>query len=90
MFGPDGVVRSSYRALYESIAGLDAADLTARAAALDRAMVDQGITFSLSGQERPFPLDLVPRVVSPSATGTCVSSARQRIKSGCCQRYASC
>jgi len=28
--------------------------------ALGRAFIDQGITFSLSGQERPFPLDLVP------------------------------
>jgi hypothetical protein len=28
------------------------------------AFSDQGITFSLSGQERPFPLDLVPRVMS--------------------------
>ena len=64
MFAPDGTVRSHYRALYESIAGLDAADVTARAEALDRAMVDQGITFSLSGQERPFPLDLVPRVIA--------------------------
>ena len=26
-------------------------------------LLDQGITFSLSGEQRPFPLDLVPRVV---------------------------
>ena len=30
------------------------------ARARDRAFRDQGITFSLSGEERPFPLDLVP------------------------------
>jgi uncharacterized circularly permuted ATP-grasp superfamily protein len=64
MFGADGVVRAPYRSLYESISALGAPDLSARADALDRAMVDQGITFSLSGQERPFPLDLVPRVVA--------------------------
>src|SRR6266498_474773 len=63
MFAPDGTVRGPYRALYESIAGLDAKDLADRSTALDRAKVDQGITFSLSGQERPFPLDLVPRVI---------------------------
>ena len=37
-------------------------------------MVDQGITFSLSGQERPFPLDLVPRVIH----GGGVDEARAR------------
>ena len=40
------------------------ADLKVRSEALDRAYVDQGITFSLSGQERPIPLDIVPRVIS--------------------------
>src|SRR4030088_521043 len=54
MFSPDGTVRMTYPAWYESIAALDSNDLTARSSALDRAMVDQGITFSLSGQERPF------------------------------------
>ncbi|WP_414636078.1 circularly permuted type 2 ATP-grasp protein [Amycolatopsis sp.] len=80
MFAPDGTVRTSYRALYESIAGLDAAELTARAEALDRAMVDQGITFSLSGQERPFPLDLVPRVVSPSEWSKLERGVAQRVR----------
>ncbi|WP_158879493.1 circularly permuted type 2 ATP-grasp protein [Amycolatopsis anabasis] len=80
MFAPDGVVRSPYRALYESIARLDSSDLTARAEALDRAMVDQGITFSLSGQERPFPLDLVPRVVAPAEWGKLERGVAQRVR----------
>jgi uncharacterized circularly permuted ATP-grasp superfamily protein len=80
MFAPDGTVRSPYRALYESIAGLDAADLTARSEALDRAMVDQGITFSLSGQERPFPLDLVPRVVAPAEWAKLERGVVQRVR----------
>jgi uncharacterized circularly permuted ATP-grasp superfamily protein len=80
MFAPDGTVRSPYRALYESIADLDATDLTARAEALDRAMVDQGITFSLSGQERPFPLDLVPRVVAPAEWSKLERGVAQRVR----------
>ncbi len=64
MFTADGTVRQPYRALYESISALTSTDLSSRSAAIDRAMVDQGITFSLSGQERPFPLDLVPRVIT--------------------------
>jgi uncharacterized circularly permuted ATP-grasp superfamily protein len=80
MFDADGTVRSPYRALYDSIARLDVAELTARSAALDRAMVDQGITFSLSGQERPFPLDLVPRVVAPAEWTKLERGVAQRVR----------
>jgi uncharacterized circularly permuted ATP-grasp superfamily protein len=80
MFAPDGSVRGPYRALYDSIAGLDGAELTARATALDRAMVDQGITFSLSGQERPFPLDLVPRVVASAEWTKIERGVAQRVR----------
>ncbi len=64
MFAADGTVRAPYRALHDAIAPTAAADLSARSEALDRAYVDQGITFSLSGKERPIPLDIVPRVIS--------------------------
>jgi uncharacterized circularly permuted ATP-grasp superfamily protein len=80
MFDPDGVVRAPYRALYESIAALDSTELTARSAALDRAMVDQGITFSLSGQERPFPLDIVPRVVAAGEWARLERGVAQRVR----------
>ncbi|QWF80630.1 circularly permuted type 2 ATP-grasp protein [Amycolatopsis sp. CA-230715] len=80
MFAPDGTVRPPYRALYESIAGLDNSDLNNRSAALDRAMVDQGITFSLSGQERPFPLDLVPRVVAAAEWTKLERGVAQRVR----------
>ncbi|WP_414720105.1 circularly permuted type 2 ATP-grasp protein [Umezawaea sp.] len=66
MFNSDEGVRSAYRALYDSIAPSEVEDLTARSEALGRAFVDQGITFSLSGQERPFPLDLIPRILTAS------------------------
>ncbi|WP_027928290.1 circularly permuted type 2 ATP-grasp protein [Amycolatopsis benzoatilytica] len=80
MFAPDGTVRGPYRALYGSIAALDASDLTNRSQALDRAMVDQGITFSLSGQERPFPLDLVPRVIPATEWTRLERGVTQRVR----------
>ncbi|MGC7093391.1 circularly permuted type 2 ATP-grasp protein [Amycolatopsis lurida] len=80
MFAEDGTVRPPYRALYESIASYDATDLTARSAALDRALVDQGITFSLSGQERPFPLDLVPRVITAAEWLKLERGVAQRVR----------
>ncbi len=64
MFDSQGAVRGPYKGIYAELAPADASDLAARAEALARAFIDQGITFSLSGQERPFPLDLVPRVIS--------------------------
>jgi uncharacterized circularly permuted ATP-grasp superfamily protein len=78
MFAPDKALRSAYRRLYESLAPSAPAELGARAEALDRALVDQGITFSLSGQERPFPLDLIPRVIT--------ASEWQRLERGIVQR----
>ncbi|BCI86953.1 hypothetical protein NIIDMKKI_21590 [Mycobacterium kansasii] len=64
MFDAQGNVRGPYKGIYAELAPTDASELKARADALGRAFIDQGITFSLSGQERPFPLDLVPRVIS--------------------------
>ncbi|MCW2571342.1 MAG: hypothetical protein JWO88_1400 [Frankiales bacterium] len=52
------------RLLYDTMSRLSASDLADRSAALARAFRDQGITFSLSGEERPFPLDLVPRILA--------------------------
>src|ERR1700743_3744337 len=64
MFDAQGNVRGPYKGIHSELAPADVSDLKARAEALARAFIDQGITFSSSGQERPFPLDLVPRVLS--------------------------
>ena len=59
------------RRVYESPRG---------ARSLGRAFIDQGITFSLSGQERPFPLDLVPRVISAAEWSRLEKGITQRVK----------
>ncbi len=64
MFDAQGNVRGPYKGIFAELSPSDASELEARTEALGRAFIDQGITFSLSGQERPFPLDLVPRVIS--------------------------
>lgn len=80
MFDADGNVRGPYKGIYAELAPTDAADLAARADALGRAFVDQGITFSLSGQERPFPLDLVPRVIAAAEWSRLERGIAQRVK----------
>ena len=64
MFDSSGVPRSTCEALHDALSSLSQEDFSRRRAASDSAFRDQGITFSLSGEERPFPLDLVPRVLS--------------------------
>ena len=64
VFAPSGDPRQVYRRLLDAIRPLTSDDLDLRRAALDRAFRDQGITFSLFGEERPFPLDLVPRLIA--------------------------
>lgn len=99
MFDADGNVRGPYKGIYAELAPTDAADLAARADALGRAFIDQGITFSLSGQERPFPLDLVPRVIaaaewsrlsgaSPSGSGPwrCIWPTSTETRRSCAMR----
>ncbi|HEV2638877.1 MAG TPA: circularly permuted type 2 ATP-grasp protein [Actinocrinis sp.] len=54
------------RALHDALQTLTAEDLVRRAEARDRSFRDQGVTFSHSGQEWVFPLDLIPRLI-PSA-----------------------
>ncbi|TDP96300.1 circularly permuted type 2 ATP-grasp protein [Labedaea rhizosphaerae] len=80
MFAADSTVRSAYRRLYDSLSPSKPADLATRAEALDRALVDQGITFSLSGQERPFPLDLIPRVITAGEWAKLERGIVQRVR----------
>ena len=80
MFDGDGNVRGPYKGIFAELAPSDASELAARADALGRAFIDQGITFSLSGQERPFPLDLVPRVISAAEWTRLERGITQRVK----------
>ncbi|MCB0942320.1 MAG: circularly permuted type 2 ATP-grasp protein [Mycobacterium sp.] len=80
MFDSQGNVRGPYKGIFAELAPSDTEELEARAEALGRAFIDQGITFSLSGQERPFPLDLVPRVISAAEWSRLERGITQRVK----------
>ncbi|MFI1913489.1 circularly permuted type 2 ATP-grasp protein [Nocardia sp. NPDC020380] len=80
MFDTSGRIRAPYRGIFNALAVIDAEELAARAEALARAFVDQGITFSLSGQERPFPLDLVPRVIAATEWTKLERGIKQRVR----------
>ncbi|MGH9224192.1 MAG: circularly permuted type 2 ATP-grasp protein [Acidimicrobiales bacterium] len=76
-----GTARKPYTALYDALRTLSAEDFASRCVSRDRAFRDQGITFSFSGgEERPFPLDLVPRVLSAEEWSVIEAGVRQRVR----------
>jgi len=80
MFEAPGVPRPYYRALHDSLSTLTDDDYRERCIARDRSFRDQGITFSLSGVERPFPLDLVPRVIEADDWEVIETGVAQRVR----------
>ena len=76
--GPDEP-RSHYESLHQVLGTLSRDDFEIRCAARDRAFHDQGITFSHSGEERPFPLDLVPRIIDSDEWAVVEAGVRQRV-----------
>ncbi|MCV7087723.1 circularly permuted type 2 ATP-grasp protein [Mycolicibacter hiberniae] len=80
MFDNNGNPRTAYRGIFNALAPADNEELQARVDALGRAFIEQGVTFSLSGQERPFPLDLVPRVISATEWTKLERGIAQRVR----------
>ncbi|MGH9181004.1 MAG: circularly permuted type 2 ATP-grasp protein, partial [Acidimicrobiales bacterium] len=79
LFESPGVPRPGSATLFDAIGALSSADFARRCEARDRAFRDQGITFSLSGEERPFPLDLVPRMISAAEWAVIEEGVIQRV-----------
>ena len=79
MFEAPGTVRSHYAAIHDVLGTLTEHDHRDRCVARDRSFRDQGITFSLSGEERPFPLDLVPRVIPAEEWAVIEAGVVQRV-----------
>jgi uncharacterized circularly permuted ATP-grasp superfamily protein len=80
VFAADGTPRPDSAALHAALQQMSAEDLASRSVALQRAFRDQGITFSLSGEERTFPLDLVPRLVSAPEWDVIERGVQQRVR----------
>lgn len=56
--------RDPYRSIHRALSDMSAEDLRGRVEALAGAYLSQGVTFDFAGEERPFPLDVVPRVIA--------------------------
>ena len=80
MFGEPAMPRQTYEALHSTLQPLSSAELGIRAEVLARAFLDQGITFALKGVERPFPLDIVPRIIAAEEWQVVQAGVAQRVR----------
>src|SRR5688500_691424 len=63
MFGGVSEPRAAYAGLFASLQPMAGDELAARADVLSQTYRDAGVTFAHAGEEQPFPLDIVPRVI---------------------------
>ena len=83
MFAPGGEARPQYDALYRRLSGLPEDELRYRQQAADLSFLNQGITFTVYGEEqgteRIFPYDLVPRILTTTEWHIIERGLAQRI-----------
>jgi len=79
MFDERGMARPHYDAVHAALGALTEDAFRERCAARDRSFRDQGITFSQAGEQRPFPLDLLPRIISAPEWEVIESGVTQRV-----------
>jgi uncharacterized circularly permuted ATP-grasp superfamily protein len=85
VFGPGGIPRAHAVSLAAEIARLGPELLTAAGHRRDAIFVQQGITFDATGEDgpvkdRPFPLDLVPRILPAAEWAHIEQGLQQRIR----------
>src|SRR6266540_1005857 len=80
MFAAPGQPRPQYHALFATLQPLSGADLRFRADQLARVFTDRGVTFAYAGEERPFPLDLIPRIIDAVEWDLLIRAVRQRVR----------
>ena len=73
-------LRSPYLRLRESLHDLTIPELAGRVDALQASYLDQGVTFDIEGEERAFPLDILPRVIEMDTWSTIERGVQQRVR----------
>ena len=80
MFERPGQPRTAYRSLFGALQPLSVAELRSRADQLARVFTNRGVTFAYAGEERPFPLDLIPRIIDAVEWDLVGRAVRQRVR----------
>jgi uncharacterized circularly permuted ATP-grasp superfamily protein len=80
VFESPGQPRPIYRGVVEMISRYDATELALRFEQLAHTFTERGVTFALGGEERPFPLDLIPRLISAVEWDALAAGVSQRVR----------
>jgi uncharacterized circularly permuted ATP-grasp superfamily protein len=80
MLDVDGKPRPEWAALYDTLQELPVTELRARADQLASTFLDRGVTFDYAGEERPFPLDVVPRIIEARQWARVERGVAQRVR----------
>ena len=72
--------RPAYRELYQALAKMTQEELRGRTESLASSYLAQGVTFDFAGEERPFPLDAVPRVIEYDEWSRIEKGVQQRVR----------
>jgi uncharacterized circularly permuted ATP-grasp superfamily protein len=75
-----GAPREAISPLWKVLESMGPDGLITRAAQRDNYLSAQGITFTLSGEERPLPVDLIPRVIEAREWRMIDAGVKQRIR----------
>jgi uncharacterized circularly permuted ATP-grasp superfamily protein len=71
--------REPYARLHDTLGTLSARDLAARVEGLASSYLDQGVTFDIGGEERAFPIDIVPRLIDQDQWAMIEAGVQQRV-----------
>lgn len=72
--------RAPYAHVGTAMSQLLPGEIRSRGDALARSYLAQGVTFDIGGEERPFPLDPVPRVIDAAEWDTLAPGIAQRVR----------
>ncbi len=80
MFTEDQRARPGYEQVGGVLGDLSLSDVNTRADSMARSFLDRGVTFDFAGEERPFPLDIVPRVLTADEWDVIERGVKQRVR----------
>ena len=79
MFSAPGTIRGAYREIHAALAKMTQEELRGRTDSLASSYLAQGVTFDFAGEERPFPIDAVPRVIAQAEWVDVEAGIKQRV-----------
>lgn len=80
MFSDTDTPRSPYSLIHRALHNMTTEELQGRATSLADSYLAQGVTFDFAGEERPFPLDAIPRVIDDTEWTIIEAGVKQRVR----------